>query len=358
MGRAVRRILVTGGSGFVGSSLALAVHRGGIAQVVVLDNLKRRGSELTLARLTAEGIQFRHGDVRCPEDLADVGPVDAIIECSAEPSAIAGYGGGARYLVNTNLGGTFHCLEHARACGAAFLFLSTSRVYPVAPLRALPLVETGDRLDLPAGAAGPGFSDAGVSEDFPLSGSRTLYGATKLASELLITEYSAMYGMPGIVLRCGVLAGPWQMGKVDQGFMALWVARHVFGLPLAYIGFGGGGLQVRDVLHVDDLCDLVALILADLPRFSGRTFNAGGGRAASTSLKELTTLCRRVTGRTVPVGAAAETRDGDIPWYVTDAARLTAFCGWRPRRGVAAVVEDIHRWITDNRDLLRPILAT
>ena len=86
-----------------------------------------------------------------------------------------------------------------------------------------------------------------------------------------------MYAVPAIVNRCGVIAGPWQMGKVDQGFVSLWAARHLWGVALSYIGFGGRGLQVRDVLHVQDLCELVERQIDNLPRWSGAVLNVGGG---------------------------------------------------------------------------------
>ena len=134
-----------------------------------------------------------------------------------------------------------------------------------------------------------------------------MYGATKLASELIIEEYPSMYGLSAVVNRCGVLSGPWQMGKVDQGFMVLWAARHLFGGQLGYTGFGGKGLQVRDVLHVDDLYHLVRLQLDDLPRYDGALFNVGGGRERSVSLLELTTMCRERSGREFELGIRAET---------------------------------------------------
>jgi CDP-paratose 2-epimerase len=98
-----------------------------------------------------------------------------------------------------------------------------------------------------------GASAAGLSERFPLAGSRTMYGASKLAGELLLAEYD----VPWVVNRCGVVAGPWQMGKGDQSVFTHWMLSHHFGCDLNYIGYGGTGKQVRDLLHVDDLVDLV-----------------------------------------------------------------------------------------------------
>ena len=122
------RLLITGGAGFIGSNLALMFANRPGWRVITFDNLRRRGSELALARLQGRGIAFIHGDVRNSEDLEQLPAVDLLVECSAEPSVHAGYEGDVRYLVNTNLLGTFNCLEYARRHGTAVVFLSTSRV--------------------------------------------------------------------------------------------------------------------------------------------------------------------------------------------------------------------------------------
>jgi CDP-paratose 2-epimerase len=147
------------------------------------------------------------------------------------------------------------------------------------------------------------------------------------------------------------------MGKVDQGFVALWVAAHIFQRPLTYIGFGGTGKQVRDVLHVGDLSDLVRLFLANLSHHTGRVFNAGGGASCSVSLRELTDLCVQATGVRVPISSVAETRPADVRWYVTDSGLVRAETGWAPKRTMRDIVDDVARWITDNRSQLAPILG-
>ena len=164
---------------------------------------------------------------------------------------MSGIDGDTSYLVHTNLTGAYNCLELARRDGAFVVFLSTSRVYPVEPAGRTGAGGGGDpfRAGRRAGAAA-GSRRAGISEQFPLEGARTLYGATKLAAELLIEEYRAALGVPAVIDRCGVIAGPWQMGKVDQGVFTHWMLAHHFGNPLSYIGFGGEGKQVRDLLHV------------------------------------------------------------------------------------------------------------
>lgn len=344
----MKKILITGGAGFVGSSLAIAFKQHNEnTTVICLDNLSRRGSELNLPRLREHGIEFVHGDVRNSEDLAKVGKVDWLIECSAEPSVHAGYGDSPTYLLNTNLIGLINCLEFLRQQGGNLVFLSTSRVYPIAALRDLPLKIQGQRFVLP--------EQPGIAEHFSLEGYRSLYGATKLCGELLIHEYSQMYQIPAIINRCGVLAGPWQMGKVDQGFMALWVARHFFGGNLAYMGFGGEGLQVRDVLHVADLYQLVTLQMADPLLHQGAVYNVGGGLSNSVSLRELTTMVQSITGKQCHIGCDPTTREADIPYYVTDITKVNQKTQWAPQIDVPTLVEGIYHWMCDHKDALRPL---
>ncbi len=351
------RLLITGGAGFVGSTLALAFKRDHPDwQVVSFDNLRRRGGELALERLSAGGVGFRHGDIRSAADLAAAGAADLLIECAAEPSVLAGYGDDPAYVTQTNLVGTLNCLEYLRQYGGDLIFLSTSRVYPIEPLRALPLARQGERLALAPGARGVGWSTDGINEHFPLQGNRSLYGATKLASELVIEEYRTAFGIRAVVNRCGVLTGPWQMGKVDQGFVTLWMARHLYGGRLAYIGFGGEGLQVRDVLHADDLYDALSLQAAQIGRYSGSVHNVGGGPELTISLRELTNECRRLSGNEITLDRVIETRAGDVPYYVSDSGAFRALSGWRPRRSLRTILEDVHRWLRDNRARLEPVL--
>lgn len=351
-------ILITGGAGFVGSNLALMLKRDlAGARVVAFDNLRRRGSELAVERLRAGGVAFQHGDIRHPGDIDEAGPFDLLIECAAEPSVHAGYGGSPAYVVDTNLMGTVNCLEAVRRHGAGMVFLSTSRVYPIAPMRALPLEPRGARLVLPDGAVGPGWSEAGIRIDFPLAGPRSIYGATKLASELLVEEYRAMYGLACVINRCGVLTGAWQMGKVDQGVVVLWASRHLYGGDLGYSGFGGEGLQVRDLLHVADLYDLLRIQMADMTTHGQGLYNVGGGAENAVSLRELTALCCERSGRPMVIRSDPDTRPADIPWYVTDNGKATEATGWRPRRSVPVILDEIFDWLTTHRARLEPILA-
>jgi CDP-paratose 2-epimerase len=351
------RVLITGGAGFIGSNLALMLAAEGGWRVTAFDNLHRRGSELALARLRDGGVNFVHGDIRSAEDLTSLSAVDLLIECSAEPSVHAGYSGDVRYLVNTNLMGTLNALEYARQHGAAMIFLSTSRVYSIASLRALPLQQVGDRFAMMPDAYGAGWSQRGITESFSTIGSRSLYGATKLASELLIDEYNAAFGIRTVVNRCGVITGPWQMGKVDQGFFVLWAARHLYGGALGYSGFGGAGHQVRDVLHIADLFDLISLQINALDRHSGHVYNVGGGIGCSVSLAELTKLCGGRTQNQLRLASDPVTRPADIPYYVTDNEQVTQATGWSPMRSIEMILDEVLAWLGQHRSQLESLLG-
>jgi len=352
------RILVTGGAGFVGGNLAIApVQEQAVWEVTAFDNLKRRGSELNLSRLREAGIPFVHGDVRVASDLLDLDPFDTIVECSAEPSALAGLDGGGDYVVHTNLLGAHHCLELARRDGAYVVFLSTSRVYPVAALNEVEYTESETRFELEAAQDLPGASAAGISEEFPLNGARTLYGTSKLAAELLIAEYAESFGVRAVVNRFGVIAGPWQMGKVDQGVFTFWVLSHRLGHGLRYIGYGGSGKQVRDLLHIDDAVDLIERQLQAPDERAGFTGNVGGGRECSLSLVETTEICRELSGNEVPVEAVQEPRPGDVPIYISDCDLLYRHTDWRPRRGPREILEDINGWISDHEAAVKTSLG-
>lgn len=348
------RVLVTGGAGFVGSSLAKMLKNDlPDAEVVIFDNLKRRGSEYNLSYFKKHGMPFVHGDIRNPSDLFDLeGDFDLLIEASAEPSVHAGTEGSSAYLVGTNLTGTLHCLEFVRQRVKQTVFLSTSRVYSIEPLRKIALIEEESRFELARPQSIPGMSEAGISEEFPLNKPRSLYGATKLASELMIMEFVDTYGIEAVINRCGVIAGPGQFGKVDQGVFTLWVANHYFQKSLKYMGFGGKGKQVRDLLHPLDLYRLVRLQLDKMKDISGEIYNVGGGVGITTSLLELTQICQEVTGKAVIIEPDPVTKPVDIPYYATDYRRAQEEFGWTPKIGVKEIVTEIHDWIQANETTL------
>ena len=347
-------ILITGGAGFVGSNLALAIKANFLeAEVVCLDNLYRRGSELNLPRLEKAGVSFHRGDVRDPNSFPP-GPFDFLIECSAEPSVLAGQDGSPDYLFQTNLVGAYNCLEKARSWQSRFLFLSTSRVYPIARLEAHPWREEATRFAWKDQGT-TGITSRGVAETMELSGARSLYGYTKLSAEQLIEEYRATYGLPAIVNRCGVIAGPWQFGKVDQGVASLWVLSHHYGRPLSYIGYGGSGKQVRDFLHVNDLCDLLVEQVCNFEQWDGWIGNVAGGLPNTASLCELTAWCQEITGKIIPISSVPANRPSDLRVFMGDCTKLFSRTTWRPKRDLRHIVEDISNWVNKNSVVLERI---
>lgn len=347
-------ILITGGCGFVGSNLAIALKQASHS-ITCFDNLSRRGSELILQRLLDYECDFVHGDIRNPEDFEKLkGNYDLMLECSAEPSVLAGTNGNdALSLININLGGSINCFEYCRKNKTAIIFLSTSRVYPYDKIESLEYKELETRFEM--SGKNPFVTNEGISVDFPLKGIRSLYGATKLAAEYILQEYAHNYQIPSIINRFGVIAGPWQLGKVDQGVFTFWLANHYFKKPLNYIGYGGKGKQVRDVLHIDDLIKLIMIQIKTIQKYRGEIFNAGGSSFSSLSLLETTEICQKLTGNKLSIQAVLENRPADLIWYKTDNSLTTKEFAWKPEKDADTVLMDIFNWLKANEKIFKKV---
>ena len=353
------KILITGGCGFVGSNLAILFKQYYTdSEVYCLDNLSRRGSEINLQKVILVGCKFVHGDVRVKTDFDRIPSVDIVIDAAAEPSVLAGkIPGELENLIDTNLNGTINTLYFAKKHQAAIIFLSTSRVYPYDTLAEANLTSTPKRYNISNIQTLKGLTEKGVAENYPLEGLRSLYGATKLASEYFIQEFAHNFGLPAVINRCGVLSGPFQMGKIDQGVIVLWMAKHFWQGNLSYIGYGGLGQQARDVLHVRDLFRLVQWQIANLGLQKGQIFNVGGGLENTVSLAELTDLCTRITGNTININSSIENRPGDLPIFITDNTKIIEFSGWKPEISISTLLKEVHEWFISDEGLLKPILA-
>lgn len=348
-------LLITGAGGFVGSALACALRESHPAwRVFGVDNFSRPGSETNRLRLQARGVQIFHGDLRLPSDLETLPAADWVIDGAANPSVLAGVDGASssRQLVEHNLVGTLNLLEYCRRHAAGLTLLSTSRVYSIPALAALPLHHAaGDRFELRSGASlPPGLSARGIGEDFSVAPPVSLYGATKLASETMALEYGASFGFPVWVNRCGVLAGAGQFGRADQGILAYWIHGYRRRRPLRFLGFDGTGCQTRDALHP---ADLLALILRQTGGAAGpRVMNAGGGPENVFSLASLHRWCGERFGFQHAAAADLAPRPFDLPWVVMDNSRANATLGWSPRVGLPAILEEIAAHAEEHPDWL------
>lgn len=340
-----KNILITGGAGFVGSNLAIFLNNHlKDSRIICLDNLIRMGSKINVARLEDSGITFIKGDIRETTQMNEFKNIDCIIDCSAEPSVLASYKD-PRYTIDTNLLGTVNCLELARRENASFIFLSTSRVYPIEKLDDIPYEELPTRFDWKKDALGEGYSFDGINEAFSVNGHRSLYGATKLCSELLAIEYFNSFSMQGVINRFGVIAGPWQLGKIDQGIVGYWLARHKYGGNLQYLGYGGLGKQVRDAIHIDDVCDLILYEMNHLEQVNAKIYNIGGGRKNAFSLCELSQLVKEITGVSMTIASVQENRKGDVRIYISDNASIKKDTGWVPCKSINEILVDTNSWL-------------
>jgi CDP-paratose 2-epimerase len=339
------RILITGICGFAGSALArsLLEHREGVS-LFGIDNLSRAGSQTNLSPLRELGCSIRVADLRDSRVLEEHPPVDWVLDAAANPSVLAGLTpqSSSRELMDTNLVSTLPMLEFCSRHRAVFTLLSTSRVYGIRPLRALPLeIQNGAFEPAPAAAE---FA-AGIPESFPTVPPLSLYGTSKLCAEMLALEYGETFGFPVWINRCGVLAGAGQFGRADQGIFSYWIHRWAARQPLRYLGFGGKGYQVRDCLHPRDLTSILLRQWdAGLPAAGSsrppKVVNLSGGRASATSLFQLSEWCTDRLGPH-PVEADVAERPFDLPWVVLDSGLAHSTWGWYPSQTSAALFEEI-----------------
>ena len=348
------RLLITGICGFVGSTLARGLRDGWPDWVIVgLDSFVRPGSETNRLALRELGVKLHHADVRNPSDLETLPRCDWIIEAAANPSVLAGVDGktSSRQLIEHNLIGTINMLELCKSWRSGFTILSTSRVYSVRALAAIPVEVQGDRFAPRAGAQIPGFSAQGATEDFSTEPPLSLYGSSKRASELLACEYAENFDLPVFVLRCGVLAGAGQFGRIDQGIFSYWIHSYCRRQPLKYIGFDGTGRQVRDCLHARDLLPLIAQQIKHPRADAPRVLNVSGGLDHSASLRQLSAWCAQRFG-SHPVAAEPANRPFDVPWLVLDSSRAAQAWGWKPQTPLQTIWSEIAEHAEKNPDWL------
>ena len=338
------KILITGGCGFVGSNIAIFLKKNfKKAQISSLDNLMRKGSILNNKRLKKFKISNYKFNIEDYKKINNLPKFDFIIDCCAEPAIEVSKKNPDR-VFNTNLVGTFNILKKSITDKANLIFLSSSRVYSIQALRKLvPSLNLNQPLKI----------NKKINENFTTETASSLYGFTKFASEKLIKEMFFKKNLKYIINRFGVIAGPWQFGKQDQGFVSLWIAKHLLKKTMSYIGFGGRGHQIRDVIHIDDVCNIIRYQILKIKKINNKTFNIGGGIKNAISLNDLTYKCQKLTGNKIKFKKTMKTSIFDIPYYVTDNSKIKKSYNWSPDKNIDLIIKDIFVWLTDNKMILK-----
>lgn len=336
-------IFITGICGFTGYTLARALQKvPWVSSLSGVDNLSRPGSQVHFELLKKQGVSVDREDIRNKTYFDSLEGADWVIDAAAQPSVLAGVDGkmDSFELVQHNLLGTIHQLEYCKRVNSGFTLLSTSRVYSLAALEKIPVVERGEAF-VPEGASFPdGFSEQGIAENFSTQAPVSLYGATKLASEAMALEYGEAFEFPVWINRCGVLAGAHQFGHPTQGIFSFWLHSWLREKPLKYIGFSGSGYQVRDCLHPKDLLPVLEKQMRNASEGAPKIINLSGGQTNAMSLKQLSQWC---SDRWKPGKVDAETlpRQYDLPWIVLDSSLAKEHWGFQPEYSLTQILEEI-----------------
>ena len=336
------KILITGGCGFVGSNLALFLKKKGF-KVHTLDNLTRKGSRYNSNLLKKQKIKNYKINISNIKKIKSLPKYDLILDCCAE-AAVEISKNDFDKVINTNLIGTINILKKSKNDKSKIIFISSSRIYPLEEMKK---VVKNKNLK----------SKIKISKMFSekdkIIGPKTIYGLTKLCSEMLIEEFSYAYKLKYLINRCGVISGPLQFGKQDQGFVSLWIWRHLNKKKLSYIGYGGYGNQIRDVLHIDDLSELILLQIKNINKINNKLFTVGGSKTSYTSLSQLTKLCQKITGNKIKMGKVSKTSSYDIPYYLSDNTHVSNTYRWKPKRNINQVVMDTFLWLKKNKPIIK-----
>ena len=329
------KILITGGCGFVGSNLAIFLKKKiKKSTIVSLDNLSRSGSVLNCARLKKNNIKNYKIDITNEKAIKKLPKFNLVIDCCAE-AAVEISKFEIDRVFNTNLVGTFNILKKCSKDNSQLIYLSSSRVFSIEKLNSLKNRKKA------------------INEKFDTNQSKSIYGFTKYSSEHLIREFQYLYKIKYIINRLGVISGPWQFGKQDQGFVSLWIWKHFIKGKLKYIGYGGKGIQIRDIIHIDDVCELIALQIKKINKINNILLNVGGGKKNSLSLSQLTKLCQKITSNKIKIYSQKLTSNYDIPYYITDNSKLKRIYKWEPKKNIIKIINDIYIWMKLNKNILR-----
>ena len=339
------KILITGGCGFIGTNLSIYLKNKGF-KICTVDNFTRKGSKYNKKILEKNKIKNYYLDITNNFRFKKLPKFDLIIDCCAE-AAVEVSKNEIDRVFNTNLVGTFNILKKVKKDKSKIIFLSSSRVYSIEDLNKIiknKIITKNLKTRLK------------INENFNTNKPKSIYGFTKLASEMLIEEFGYAFKTKYIINRFGAISGPLQFGKQDQGFISLWIWRHITQTKLNYIGYGGRGHQIRDVLHIKDLCDLIYIQILKMDKIYNKTFNVGGGKESYISLKNLTKICQNITLSKTIISPKNYTSIYDIPYYVSDNAKIKHTYKWKPKNNIFDIVADTYKWLKENKKDLKKYL--
>ncbi len=336
------KILVTGGCGFVGANICLNLKQNHL--VYSLDNLSRKSSSVNLKKLKEKKIRNYKFDIFNSKKLDKLPKFDLIIDCCAE-AAVEVSRKDINKVFNTNLIGTFNLLKKIKKDNSKIIFISSSRVNAIEKInKIVKYKDIKKKIKI----------KNKIDENFDTLLPKSFYGFTKFASELMIEEFAYAFDLKYLINRCGVISGPMQFGKQDQGFVSLWIWHHYQKKDLSYIGYGGHGNQVRDVIHIDDLIRLINIQIKNFSKIYNKKFCVGGSTKSYTSLKDLTKICEKITGNKIKFTKKKKTSIYDIPYFVTNNGYIKRTYKWTPKKNILDVVKDTYKWLKENkRELIR-----
>jgi CDP-paratose 2-epimerase len=336
------KVLVTGGAGFIGSNVVKRYLDAG-HEVLVVDNLSRQGAEKNLAWLQTQGqFQFYQRDIR------DYQALSALIRQHSDIQYLlhlAGQVAVTTSVINprpdfeANALGTFNLLEAVRCYvpHAVLVYSSTNKVYGGLEHVGVTKMDTRYQFrDRPNGIA--------ETENLDF---HSPYGCSKGAADQYVRDYARIYKLRTVSLRQSCIYGYRQFGVEDQGWVAWFIIAAVLQRPITIYG---DGKQVRDLLFIEDLCDLYDLLYTRIDQAQGQVYNIGGGVANQCSLLELLAYLEQLLGRPIPV-QFADWRPGDQPVFICDIHKVATELGWQPQTSVLQGVEKLYRWVVDNKEI-------
>lgn len=341
------KIVITGGAGFIGSNLANRLLSAG-HRVLILDNLSRPGVEQNLAWLQdlhRTRLEVAVADIRDRNEVASaISHAHTVFHFAAQVAVTTSLADPQEdFAINAQ--GTLNVLEAARhqAVPPRLIFTSTNKVY--GGLEDLEMVRHGQRYQ-------PKLDNVrarGIDETRPLD-FHSPYGCSKGAADQYVIDYARAFGLSGVVFRMSCIYGPRQFGTEDQGWVAHFAIRAMKGQPITLYG---DGMQVRDILYVDDLVDALLLAAKDAPRLAGKAFNVGGGPGNMISLLDLLDRLKAMLGHE-PEFSFEDWRTGDQRYYVSDHSRFTGLTGWSPKVRAEEGIERLYRWLQQQHQVNVP----